>query len=515
MNKIYKIGLLSLTLFASACKKDMLDTRPTDSVSDKAVFENTTNAKLAVNGLAKMMTMQYLGQQGFNGEGTIKMYYGNYPGNHFFVNLSGWAAIINSLYNENSQSLYNYYPWYYYYKIIGNANAIINNIDKAAGTESERQSIKAQALTFRAYAFFMASQLYCYRWADSNNGASKGLVLRTDLSNGDMPLSTLAETYAQIYADLDQAIQLFASSGDVNNHTNNYMTNSNVAYAIYARAALTRQDYATAEKYAALARNGYSLMNVTDYNAGFAKPTSEWIWSSYGASDETLYYYSYGAMIGYNSSAAAVRSTPKCISRELYNKIPTTDIRRNLFFDPKSDVYNYETGAIAAGAAGKPMYNRAFAERPDLYATASVFAYMQFKIKVIDQPGVSNVNHFRSSEMVLVEAEAKYFQNKPAAEIQQLLVNLNKGTGRDTSYTCTKTGTDLLNEIKLYRAIELWGEGFDWFDMKRWADPIDRKDYPAGGNFITPLAVKIQPQDKNKWTWVVPDRETLYNLGLK
>ncbi len=510
MNKIFKIGLVSLTLLAGACKKDMLDTKPTDSVGDKDVFENTTNAKLAVNGLAKMMTTQYLGQQGFNGEGTIKMYYGNYPGNHFFVNLSGWAAIINSLYNENSQSIYNYYPWYYYYKIIGNANAIINKIDGATGTEAERQSIKAQALTFRAYSFFMMTQLYCYRWSDSDNGKSKGLVLRTDLSTGDMPLSTLAETYAQIYADLDQAIQLFASSGDVNNKTNNYMTNSNVAYAIYARAALTRQDYANAEKYAALARKGYDLMNAADYNAGFAKPTSEWIWSSYGASDETLYFYSYGAYIGYNSSASAVRGTPKCISKELYNKIPATDIRRKLFLDPKTDAYTPETGA-----ASKALTTRAFAERPDLYSTSSVFAYMQFKVKVIDQPGISNVNHFRSSEMVLIEAEAKYFQNKPASEVQALLVALNAGTGRDPQYTCTKTGTDLLNEIKTYRAIELWGEGFDWFDMKRWGDPINRKDYAGGGNFITPLAVTIAPQDKNKWTWVVPDRETLYNLGLK
>ncbi len=110
---------------------------------------------------------------------------------------------------------------------------------------------------------------------------------------------------------------------------------------------------------------------------------------------------------------------------------------------------------------------------------------MQFKISATDQPGVGNLNHFRSAEMYLIEAEAKYYQNKGAAFIQNLLVTLNTTSGCDASYTCTKTGTDLLSEIKTYCAIELWGEGFDWFDMKRWNDTIIRKSPTDGGNFIT------------------------------
>jgi hypothetical protein len=121
------------------------------------------------------------------------------------------------------------------------------------------------------------------------------------------------------------------------------------------------------------------------------------------------------------------------------------------------------------------------------------------------------MNHFRSAEMYLVDAEAKYRQGKPASDIQNLLVALNNTSGRDPNYTCTKTGTDLLNEIKLYRAIELWGEGFDWFDMKRWGDPIVRKTYANGGNFITPLALTITPDMNNKWTWRLPLKETDFN----
>lgn len=506
-NLKYKLLALGMVLLMVSCEKEYLDTAPTNATGSKTVFETTQNAAYAVNGLAKLMSSQYLQSQGFNGEGTIKMWYGNYPGNHFVVDLSGWAPIINSEFNESVNSVYLYYPWYYYYMLIGNANAIILNVDGATGPDTDKQWIKAQALTYRAYAYMMLAQLYCNRWSDSNNGAADGLVLRKDLSTGDLARSTMLETYNSIYDDLNQALTLYAASGK--SRTAPYQMNSNVAYAVYARAALNRQDYPTAEANAVKARAGFPLMTVAEYNAGFCNPNQEWIWSTYGASDENIQFYSYFAYIAYNSSAGAVRSTPKLISRELYNAIPTTDIRRNLFLDPTGYTYNTSTGRAAA--TDGTLRNRAFAVRPLIRADATPYAYMQFKIAANDLPGVGHLNNFRSSEMILIEAEAKYFENKPATEVQALLTALTRTSGRDAAYTSTQTGAALLAEIKKYRAIELWGEGFDWFDAKRWGDNISRKTYANGGNFITALAKTITPAEANKWTWKLPLRETDFN----
>ena len=500
------IWLVFIVFILGACAEDYLDTRPTADTATSTVFETTENAALAINGLNKMMTTQYLESQGFNGEGTIKMYFGNYPGNHFYVNLSGWSNVINGNYHDNTSSTYDYYPWYYYYKLIGNANSIIEYIDDAEGAEADRQFIKAQALTHRAYSFLMLAQLYSKRWMDSQNGATDGIVLRTDLSTGDIPLSTLAETYERIYDDLDEAISLYTASG--NTREFNYDPDINVAYAIYARAAITRQDYGTAGTMAAKAREGYPLMSNSDYRAGFYTPTSEWIWSSYGAPDETLYYYSYFAYIAYNSNASNVRNYPKCISKELYDKIPETDIRKEMFLNPEDYSYSSTTGQ--AGSALKAV---AFEKYPDLYSTAKPFAYMQFKIKAEDLPGVGNLNHFRSSEMYLIEAEAAYFsENENGA--RNALNALIRDSERDPSYECTAVGDNLLEEIKFYRAVELWGEGFDWFDLKRWGDSIDRKSYDDGGNFLSVLAVSYGPADRNEWTWKIPLKETEYNDAI-
>jgi hypothetical protein len=509
MKNIKLLACLVVTVFFwGSCTDDYLETKPTSATATSTIFATTKDAKQAINGINKLMTRQYLGSQGFNGEGTIKMYYGNYPGNHFFVNLPGWASIINADFYENVSSIYDYYPWYYYYMLIGNANAVIVNIDNATGLESERQFVKAQALTYRAYSYFMLSQLYCQRWMDSNDGASSGLVMRLDLSSGDLPLSSLKQVYQQVYTDLDEAISLYTASGL--KRITNYDPDINVAYSVYARAAITRQDYSTASSMAVKAREGYPLMNNNQYKAGFCNPNGEWIWSSYGASDETLFFFSYFAYMAYNSSASAVRTYPKCISKELFNKIPSTDVRRSLFLDPTGYTYTQSTGV-----AGAALKSYAFSLFPALYSTATVYAYMQFKIAANDLPGVGHLNHFRSSEMYLIEAEANYFSIPSNENGSRAALNaLNRDSGRDASYNCTATGVDLLNEIKLYRALELWGEGFDWFDLKRWGDQVNRLSTTNGGNFITSLAVTIGKNEKNNWTWKIPEKETDYNKLL-
>ena len=508
MKILNRLSLLAACSIAFAsCSKEYLDTLPTNETSTETVFENTENAKSAINGLSRLMKRQYI-SQGFNGEGTIKMYYGNYMGNHFSAPYPGWSLVTNMDFLVTPTSAYTYYPWYYYYMIIGNANSVILNIDAAVGPEADKEFIKAQALTFRAYSYMMLAQLYGDRWSSSNNGATDAVVLRLDEGLEDLPLSTLAETYDQVYADLDEAISLYNSSGLDRTSGNNFEVNLDVAHAIYARAALNKEDFANAEKYAKLARENYPLMSNTEYLDGFASPTSEWIWSIYDGSDETIYFYSYQAYIAYNSTASAVRTIPKSISKDLYTAIPESDIRRDLFLDPvaSGQKFNATTGQ---GDADALSYIRGLYS--DIPANAQAYAYMQFKIKANDMPGVGHTNNFRSSELLLIEAEAKHRQGKSASEVQALLNELTKATGRDPQYNCTLTGDALFDEIKKYRGIELWGEGFDWFDAKRWGDSIERTSFGNGGNFQDILAVTIAPNAKNAWKLVVPTKEVDYN----
>lgn len=532
-------SLLAGMMLVSSCAGDYLDTAPTDSTGATDAVGTTANAMKALNGIAKIMTTQhsYFGG-GFAGENNIMIQYESYPSENYNYNYyaSGWSPIFNQEFHTRTNSIYDAYAWYYYYTIAGNANTILANIDNAEGTEAERNFVKASALTFRAYAFEKLVHYYCWRWQDSNNGASQGIVLRLDESTGGQGYATLAETYAQIYKDLDEAIMLFEQSGMDRNASQVWMPNINVAHAIYARAALTKQDYTKALTEAKLARQNYPLMSNAEYHAGFCNPTSEWIFGSFGSAQENNWYWSYGtqyACNGYYANAAGAANGAGSIGRELINRIPNNDARKALFLtEDKFPGYNFNDGSamdLGYGILGMgddekkadALWEEAAAycqkmavsglEAP--YQAGYMYLGGQLKFYVFDTPGVSYLPFIRSSEMVLVEAEANYFLNDETAA-RAALVELNATSGRNPEYTCDKSGEALWNEIMDYRELELWGEGFAWSDYKRWNRDIVRHSFAEGGNAHISVAKTIPASGVNKWTWDVPLNETDYNDEL-
>lgn len=539
--KSYIIAALCLPAFAS-CSSDFLDTTPTQSVSTATALSTTSNGYKVLNGIAKSMsTQQYAWSQGCAGENRIIAIYENYMDNDFAYTRyePGWATLMNGTFFENYTTSYATYPWFYYYNIIGQANTVIAHIDAAEGSQADIQFIKASALTFRAYAYEKLLHYYSVRWQDSDNGTKPGVVLRLDESVGEMPRSTMAECYAQIYSDLDDAISLFGASGLDREKGKIWLPNLNVAHAVYARAALTRQDYSKALSEAKLARQGYALMDNKSYASGFCKPTSEWIMGSYGDASENNWYWSFGTQFacnGYNASNDY--SGAGAISKDLTDQIPDNDARKQLFltvdklpsFKANSQDVNYMTygilglssdevyhecdsvvnanDSIAKANSGinfAPAYQGLFDEET---STRAFFLGAQMKFRVFDTPGVSYIPFIRSSEMVLIEAEANYFLGN-TAEAQANLVELNASTGRDASYSCNKTGNDLFEEIVKYRGLELWGEGFNWSDFKRWKRDIVRHDIGHGGNFNASVAITVSANDD--WTWSIPEDEITYN----
>lgn len=539
INKLFAGSLLAGMMLVSSCAGDYLDTAPTDSTGATDAVGTTANAMKALNGIAKIMTTQhsYFGG-GFAGENNIMIQYESYPSENYNYNYyaSGWSPIFNQEFHTRTNSIYDAYAWYYYYTIAGNANTILANIDNAEGTEAERNFVKASALTFRAYAFEKLVHYYCWRWQDSNNGASQGIVLRLDESTGGQGYATLAETYAQIYKDLDEAIMLFEQSGMDRNASQVWMPNINVAHAIYARAALTKQDYTKALTEAKLARQNYPLMSNAEYHAGFCNPTSEWIFGSFGSAQENNWYWSYGtqyACNGYYANAAGAANGAGSIGRELINRIPNDDARKALFLtEDKFPGYSFNDGSamdLGYGILGMgddaekadALWEEAAAycqkmavsglEAP--YQAGYMYLGGQLKFYVFDTPGVSYLPFIRSSEMVLVEAEANYFLNDETAA-RASLVELNATSGRNPEYTCDKSGEALWNEIMDYRELELWGEGFAWSDYKRWNRDIVRHSFAEGGNAHISVAKTIPASGVNKWTWDVPLNETDYNDEL-
>lgn len=538
INKIFAVGLLVGAMSFASCSSDYLDTKPTSSTSSADALKNTEEAMKSLNGIARCMTTQhYYFSQGFCGENTIFRLYESMPSQNWNYNnyASGWSPLHNQQFHMNTSSIYNSYAWYYYYQLVGQANTIIAGIDAAEGSDAERKFIKAAALTFRAYSFEKLARYYCYRWQDSNNGASRGIVLRLDETTGDHEIATLAETYGQIYQDCADAIALFNESGMDRPGGKVWIPNVNVAHAVYARAALARQDYGTAVTEAKAARQGYPLMSNDDYKAGFCKPTSEWIFGSYGDSSENNWYWSFGTQDGCNGYYAANTANGAAdIGHELITRIPDNDVRKQNFITAdklgidvtKPGTINQSFGYIGLSAdlnftdmdaylaADEFVQSRQISGLPPVYDSGVYHLDGQLKFWVLDLPGIGYLPFIRSSEMYLIEAEANYFLGNTKGA-QDVLVELNTATDRTPGYTCTLTGESLFNEIKDYREVELWGEGFAWSDYKRWNIPVVRHSFAQGGNAHPAVAVTISTEFGNKWTWEIPLNESEYNEALK
>lgn len=127
----------------------------------------------------------------------------------------------------------------------------------------------------------------------------------------------------------------------------------------------------------------------------------------------------------------------------------------------------------------------------------------------------------RASEMALTEAEAQYMLGNTGAALAALNEVQSK---RIPGYTSSASGSALLNEIKVSRRIELWGEGFAFLDLKRWNEPRVRRIWvandPTSGNCVpdeqagmtAAEVAKVQsPKYCNGWRFRIPSREYQYN----
>lgn len=136
----------------------------------------------------------------------------------------------------------------------------------------------------------------------------------------------------------------------------------------------------------------------------------------------------------------------------------------------------------------------------------------QYKFWAYVPYGTSHYPYMRASEMCIAEAEAAYMAGDMATA-QSCLSEIN--SIRIPGYAGGNSGKALLDEIRLCRRVELWGEGQSWTDFKRWNIPCERRawvaDDPTSGNFGASYAMRREPNECGGWRFTVPAIESDYN----
>ena len=158
-----------------------------------------------------------------------------------------------------------------FYGYIGTiANPILTKVDAATGTNSVKKQLKCEALTLRAWSFYMLVNKFAKAYNPATAATDPGVILMTedkDIQTAQ-PKSTVEEVYQQILKDINEAIDL---DGLPEVAVNKMRFNKPAAYAVKALTLLSMQKYDEAEEAAkqAIALNG----TVNNYNTSYLGST--------------------------------------------------------------------------------------------------------------------------------------------------------------------------------------------------------------------------------------------------
>ncbi len=419
-----------------------------------------------------------------------------------------WFSSCGNLTSRNADYANPYIRYAAPYNTIASANAIINSYPSDT-QEMEIRHKLAQARAVRAFAYLNLVPYFQFGYAAG--GEDKPCVpivteKTTDFTNN--PRASVAEVYSLIIEDLTYAI------GNLEDYirTDKARIDIQTAYGLRARAYLNMQEWALAAADAAKAAEGYIPASIEEVSRPSFMDISEhnWIWGYDMTTDIAM-------SSPYATSSAWIRSFSgdgysagtqvySCINKILYDKIPSSDVRKGWWVDQDlgSPLLEYVTwNGVSGNAVGPLAIDNV--KMPFL-------PYTNVKFGMYTVGGTSNDEDWpfmRVEEMILIQAEGLARSGAEGAA-RDLLENFVRNY-RDPSYSAAASGRSLTDEIWFQRRVELWGEGFSNSDTRRLNKPLVR--FHDGAESNVPAAFRFNMTADDGW-WLMRFTSSELNTNL-
>ncbi len=432
-----------------------------------------------------------------------------YGGNHdYFGHLSVGYCLdmmcqdiaINGSWNWGTYDInqdygaYNYrrpsQMWTIYFTLVKKCNEVIDFFGAEDPTDPTLKGYLGQAYALRAFAYTNLIQIF----QDIVSGTTPSATLRTDAYAVPIVYATrdgkttdeVAEhsgrnTIAVLMTEIERNIELalpLLQGYDRGSDKN--QVNYQVAQGIAARYYLTTQQWPKAVTAAQAAQQGFDLMDNARLHGGFMEiQDNEMMWGFDHSTETMTSYASFFSHLSNDSAGyGGIGQSVHCIDRALYDQISATDYRKTLF--------NTADGDPTAPQVGGQL---PYAARKFGYAASWLQDYI----------------YMRNAEMILIEAEAQARQGSGQAAAAALAKLMAK---RDPSWHSTNVTVD---DVLLQRRIELWGEGFEYFDLRRNGLGVDRRyegtNHSAGAQYAFPAHAIC-------WNFQIPNAEMQNNIYI-
>ena len=513
MKNIYKSAIIALMALGLSSCTSFLDMSPTDKVSDKVMWESTTNAEYHVNYLYSYIYDVLMGQcvAGQTEALTDMLKYGSYNYNALCYIPSeiayGAATTLTAGYVDSYLGY-----WGSWYTGISKVNKAIVSLRKYGQmSDQDKLRLEAEMKFMRAFLYFDLMKRY------------KEIIIydeNLDAYAKDKAVSSEAEGWDLIQADLEYAAENLpertASKGRLD---------KGMAWGFMTRAMLYAERWDLVKTAAVeVEKLGYAL--EADYQDGYMKPigsgNKEAIiqYQFDRANDVTHsydFYYTSGGDFSINKETGGGYGTPTQEMVESYELATggfpdwtpwhdvTTETPPYADLEPRFHASVLYNGApwkgrkiepYVGGADGWCQWNL---EREPKGRTTTGY-YLR---KMVDEShdviaysgGVQPLIVLRYAEVLLNKAEACHKTNDPAgANAAVRAIRDRVGLPYEDV-----TGDDLWKAIRQERKVELAYEGLWYWDLRRWK--VAHKPYPEGLTGYQQHGLKIEKNNDGTFTY--------------
>lgn len=500
-NKLIIIAAFSMLIY-SGCK---LEDNPTNAVTTASLATTPDGLTNAVNGayaLFKDQGLQFEGSTDLNNM-YLRQYFqmsdfasddvvcGQVTTDPFFLSFS----LAHSPTQANAS-----YFWYVSYKIISDANTVIEAASKISNPTAAQQQLIGECYFLRAFCEFNLTRFFAEPYTINPN--APGIVLRTSTTDPAIKArSSVKDTYAQIIADAVKASQLMtdgASRGVI------YATKE-AAEALLSRVYLYEGDYQNTITYSNSVINSgkFTEASATDFKTLFANAQTD---------KETIFCIAFDALDDYGK-AGSIASQYYSNGNSGWGEEFASQPLRDLYAQHPSDV---RTSYIQddVDSTGAQQYKNGI---PIYYVT-----------KFSGQggsPTLSSPIMFRLSEMYLNRAEAEANLNQTSAALNDVdFIRSNRGLSGALYNGTVPANQTVLGVVLQERRLELAFEADRTFTVYRNKMNMDRTywGYHIPGLQAADINLSVAPTNypnlivpytSTKIIYYIPEAEILSNTA--
>lgn len=512
---IITIITLGVSLFTISCKKNALDTKPTDRLINEYYWQNQKDAEYAVNAIYRLLpSIDYI-------------YLDGATDNAFNQKTFERAYPFGNGTQDPTTSAWSSDYWKNAYAGIQRVNYFLENVDRVPNlTDEIKNRLIGEAKFLRAFFYNDLINLY---------GDVPLVTTSLNISNGAVPRDPKEKVLSFILSELNLIADFLPLQYA---QANKGRITKGAVLALKARVYLLQNNYQEA-KIAALAvmdLKQYSL--YPDYAKLFtysAENNSEIIFDKQYI--PTTYNHNLSRLLSPPSSRGDGSLVPIRSLVDAYECIDGKTIDQSSLYDPATPYENRDprlkSTILTPGAltySGNVFNPTPGSGTVDMIASSQNASITGFNFKKYVNPEDLSENNnncsinlilMRYADILLIYAESKVETDEIDNTVYEAINKIRVRAGMPEILDGSQTKDELRTIIRRERRVEFALEGTHLFDIRRWktADVVMNKkaqgiSYLKDGNLVIAPAENRKFNPSRDYLWPIPQREIFVNGKL-